>query len=438
MSGPCPPSQPRSPVTRPTLRRGAALTLVFASVLATGAATGSWGDSPAVPAAGEPTATARVPSQRVATVADAAEAAAADAAQHGGSGAAAARDVVSRSGDRWAAVYSAREYEGFRQQLDGTYVGVGLAVRRAPDGRIEVDRVEPGSPAARAGVRPGDGLTAVDGTGTTGRPVTEVVSWLRGDGTGAAAGTPVVLGLRRGDRAWERTVHRARLSTDPVTVDRLTGDEPDAGRRSGAGRDEESGGERETAGDRGTARAADATRVKVEAFTKGTGEQVRRAVREAPDGDGIVLDLRGNSGGLVTEAVTAASAFLDGGLVATYDDHGVQRVLDAAPGGDTGTPVVVLVDGGTMSAAELLAGALQDRGRAVVVGSRTFGKGSVQVPHELPDGSVAELTVGHYRTPSGRTLEGTGLVPDLDTGGQGPEAAEKRARTVLSGLGKGS
>lgn len=138
---------------------------------------------------------------------------------------------------------------------------------------------------------------------------------------------------------------------------------------------------------------------------------MRSALAAAPGRAGLVLDLRGNSGGLVTEAVTTASTLLDGGLVATYDVRGEPRSLHARPGGDTGRPVVVLVDGATMSAAELLAGALQDRGRAVVVGSRTYGKGSVQMPTRLPGGSVAELTVGHYRTPSGRGLDGRGLTP---------------------------
>jgi carboxyl-terminal processing protease len=174
--------------------------------------------------------------------------------------------------------------------------------------------------------------------------------------------------------------------------------------------------------------------IKVAAFTKGAGAAVRDAVDEVPGDAGILLDLRANAGGLVTEAVTASSAFLDGGLVATYDVHGDQRALYADPGGDTDRPVVVLVDGGTMSAAELLTGALQDRGRAVTVGSRTFGKGSVQMPSKLPGGSVAELTVGHYRTPAGRSVEGSGITPDV---GAGPEA-QQRAETVLSGLGGGS
>lgn len=256
-----------------------------------------------------------------------------------------------------------------------------------------------GSPAAVAGIRSGDRLRSVDGKAVDGRPVTEVVSLLRGDAQDAAAGTTVRLGLERGTRAWSETVRRAQLSTDSATVRQ----------------DAES----------------KATVIRVAAFTKGVGDVVRSAVREAPADAGIILDLRGNSGGLVTEAVTAASAFLDGGLVATYDVNGEQRALHADPGGDTTRPLVALVDGGTMSAAELLTGALQDRGRAVVVGTRTFGKGSVQMPSRLPDGSVAELTVGHYRTPSGRGVDGVGLTPDLDA----DQGALEQAETVLSGLG---
>ncbi|MFH8979421.1 S41 family peptidase [Streptomyces varsoviensis] len=401
-------SGPSMPARLHRHRRAAALTLVFASVLATGAAAGSWTDDRQnVRNTAAPPAPADRPVDRE-QLADAAAQAAAD----GKSGADAAGAVVSRSGDRWAAVYSAREYEGLQQTLDGRYVGVGLWVRTGAGGRIEVDRVQPGSPAARSGLRAGDLLTGIDGTAIEGRPVTEVVARLRGadggDGTrgrtGAAAGTPVRLGVRRGAHAWELTLRRARLATENVTVDRLH-DGPIA-----------------------------TTRIKVVSFTKGTGEQVRRAVREAPKGDGILLDLRANSGGLVAEAVTASAAFLDGGLVATYDVHGAQRALSAPPGGDTTRPLAVLVDGGTMSAAELLAGALQDRGRAVVVGSRTFGKGSVQQPSELPDGSVAELTVGHYSTPAGRAVDGAGITPDLAAHGD----AEQRARTVLSGLGGGA
>ncbi|NEA16258.1 S41 family peptidase [Streptomyces halstedii] len=383
------------------LGRGAALTLVFASVLATAAATGSLprkdGEGTEIEARAVSSTVAPVDREEVAH-------AAADAEADGKSGTDAAEEVVSRSGDRWGAVYDEREYEEFERALDGTYTGVGLSARRTAHGDVAVTRVQSGGPADRAGVRPGDLLRSVDGRPVGKRPVAEVVALLRGDREEAAVGTEVALGLRRGARTWSATLRRARLSTEPVTVRRL-GPDPAA-----------------------------AVLIKVAAFTKGTGGKVREAVDAAPVDAGILLDLRENSGGLVAEAVTASSAFLDGGLVATYDVHGEERALYAEPGGDTERPVVVLVDGGTMSAAELLTGALQDRGRAVTVGSRTFGKGSVQMPSKLPGGSVAELTVGQYRTPAGRSVEGSGITPDV---GAGPEA-QKRAETVLSGLGGGS
>ncbi|WP_328976751.1 S41 family peptidase [Streptomyces canus] len=377
------------------IRRGAALTLVFASVLVAGAATGSFPDADRGDRkSSSDAARSAAPAGHHEDVAEAAEEAVAD----GSSPMEAAERAVSRSGDRWGAVYSRGEYEEFEEALDGQYTGVGLWARRERDGRIEVTRVSSDSPAASAGIRKGDRLRSVDGEKVDGHPVTEVVSLLRGDATDAAAGTTVRLGLERGTHAWTKTVRRARLSTDAVTVRELAGG---------------------------------ITVIKIDSFTKGVGDQVRDAVREAPADGGIVLDLRGNSGGLVAEAVTTASVFLDGGLVATYDVDGSQQALHAEPGGDTTRALVALVDGGTMSAAELLTGALQDRGRAVVVGSRTFGKGSVQMPSRLPDGAVAELTVGHYRTPSGRGVDGRGITPDLEA----DEGALRQAETVLGGLG---
>ncbi|MET8582607.1 S41 family peptidase [Streptomyces collinus] len=373
--------------------RGAALTLVFAGVLVAGAATGSFPDTAQGSHSGRKTATG--PARSASRHEDVREAAA-RAMADGKSPMEAAERAVSRSGDRWGAVYSEDEYQEFQEALDGQYTGVGLWARREADGRIEVTRVQSGSPAADAGIRAGDRLRSVDGGAVDGRPVTEVVSLLRGDADDARAGTTVTLGLQRGTRAWTETLHRARLSTDSVTTRKLPGG---------------------------------VTVIRIAAFTKGSGHAVRTALRQAPSG--IVLDLRGNSGGLVTEAVDTASAFLDGGLVATYDVDGAQRSLHARTGGDTARPLVTLVDGGTMSAAEMLTGALQDRGRAVVIGSRTFGKGSIQMPTRLPDGSVAELTVGHYRTPSGHAVDGRGITPDLDAG----PGALRRAETVLTGLG---
>lgn len=386
------------------LRRGAVLTLAFLAAVGTAASTGCWDrEEPAaqaVLAAGartpaptpEPTATPRASGT---ADREAVARAAAEAVAEGKSGKKAAQEVVSRSGDRWGTVYDQGEYAAFAEGLDGRWTGVGLWAERGPGGMIEVDKVQPDSPAARAGLRAGDRLLSVDGRAVTGLAVNDVISLLRGE-----EGTPVVLNLSRGGSDLTETVRREQLRTEPVTVRRLPGG---------------------------------ITVIKVASFTRGSGERVRAAVREAPAGAGVMLDLRGNPGGLVAEAVTAASAFLDGGLVATYDVRGEERALYAPPGGDTARPLVALVDGGTMSAAELLTGALQDRGRAVAVGSRTFGKGSVQMPTALPDGSVAELTVGTYRTPAGRSLDGGGITPDLAAG----DGAEERAATVLGGLGVG-
>ncbi|MFE3584597.1 S41 family peptidase [Streptomyces vinaceus] len=390
------------------LRRGAALTLAFIAAVGTAAGTGCWDRADAVGAAGggltaaagtrDPAAAGPgAPPESGAATADreAVARAAAEAAAEGKSGKKAAQEVVSRSGDRWGMVYDQGEYSAFTDDLDGRWTGVGLWIESRQGDRIAVEKVQPDSPAARAGLRAGDRLLSVDGHPVTGLRVCDVVALLRG-----GAGTPVVLRLTRDGADLTETLRREQLHTEPVTVRELPGP---------------------------------ITVIKVSSFSRGSGEKVRAAVRAAPAGSGFMLDLRGNPGGLVTEAVTAASAFLDGGLVATYDVRGAQRALYASPGGDTARPLVALVDGGTMSAAELVTGALQDRGRAVAVGSRTFGKGSVQMPTPLPDGSVAELTVGTYRTPAGRGLDGTGITPDLAAG----DGVEERARTVLGGLGVG-
>ncbi|MFR9723857.1 S41 family peptidase [Streptomyces sp. MS19] len=355
------------------VRRGATLACVFLGVLVTGAATGSW---PEGSASG---ADAPAPDARPAD----------------------AEVLVSRSGDRWSTAYSPEEYERLRHTLAGEYVGTGIAVVRTAAGRIEVSEVHADSPAERAGVRAGDSLRTIDGVRVDGWAVTDAVARLRGSDEAAAAGpgSTVRVGLERDGRHWSAEIARARLTAETVTVSR---DVPGV------------------------------TRVRVASFTRGSAELLRAAVAAVPAGDGLVLDLRGNAGGLLTEAAGAASVFLDGGLVATYDVHGEQRALHAEPGGDTATPLVVLVDGGTMSSAELVTGALQDRGRAVVVGSRTFGKGTVQMPSTQPDGSVAELTVGHYATPSGRLVDEDGLLPDLLVG-PGEDAADS-AVTVLGGL----
>ncbi len=258
----------------------------------------------------------------------------------------------------------------------------------------------PASPAAQAGLVVGDEVVSVAGRTVVGAPVSTVVEALRGK-----SGTAVVLGVRRAGVLRTVRLRRSDVAARDVLVDHPA---PSVGR------------------------------IRVAAFSKGTGEQVRVAAKKLRSEKvrGIVLDLRGNPGGLLVEGVEVASAFLQGGTVVSYRLRGQSpTVFNATARGDTQTSLVVLVDGGTASSAEVVAAALQDRNRALIVGAHSFGKGSVQQPFQLADGSALEITVAPYLTPSGRALEGVGVTPDVDVASTATgEVALQRAIDVLVGI----
>jgi len=312
---------------------------------------------------------------------------------------AAINGMLSALGDRYAVYYGTAEYADFQRMLQGRYTGLGVWLARV-DERVEVTSVVPGSAAAQAGIRTGDEIVAVDGRRTAGGTVASVVGAMRG-----SAGTKATVEIRRGVAVRRLVLRRSDVVTRDVVVDR-PGD--------------------------------DVRRIRVSAFTRGAGRQVRDAVARASADrvSGIIVDLRGNPGGLLHEAVEAASALLADGVVVSYRGRGVdEQVYDVLSPGDTTTPVAVLVDSGTASAAEVVAAALQDRGRAVVVGSRTYGKGSVQQPVRLSDGTAIEFTVARYFTPSGRSLDGVGVHPDVEVAPDAPDAvALRRAVDVVGGV----
>jgi carboxyl-terminal processing protease len=313
---------------------------------------------------------------------------------------AAVEGMLKALGDRWSAYYQKTDFRQFQQVLSGAYTGVGIWVRRSAPGQLRVMSVEAHSPASKAGLRVGDVVTSVAGHRVAGSSVADVVSELRGD-----PGTIVRLVIRRGASVMDVALTRARVADDDVSASRV---------------------------------APGIERLRIAAFTSGVGRWVRSRVAAANARHlrGIVLDLRNDPGGLLSEAVESASAFLAAGPIVSFVRRGsAPRVMNALGGGDTSIPLVVLVDGGTASAAEIVTGALQDRGRAVVVGSQTFGKGSVQAPNQLSDGSALELTIGHYLTPNGRSLDGVGITPDVLVPAGTPNATVyQRAVEVLSGL----
>jgi carboxyl-terminal processing protease len=307
---------------------------------------------------------------------------------------AAVEGMLRATGDRWSNYYDQEEYSTYADSLSGRYSGIGVWLRPGAGGGTEIASVQPRSPSARVGLQAGDSLLTINGTDISTASVPTVVAALRGE-VGSALRVTV---LRQGIRL-DRELKRGDVSSGDVTIDRY---------------------------------GKDVLIIRVAAFTRGVGAEVSKAVKRISHQGGIVLDLRGNPGGILEEARQTASVFLDGGVVVSYERRGLPaQLLESDDGGNIRTPLVVMVDSNTASAAEVVAGALQDRNRAVVIGARTYGKGSVQESKELSDGTAIELTVGRFRTPAGRYLEGVGIEPDVAVI---PSLMRQRALQILGAL----
>jgi carboxyl-terminal processing protease len=325
--------------------------------------------------------------------------------------------VVRSLHDRFSSYFNARTYREFQQSTDSEFSGVGIGATQDPRG-LRVAQVFDNSPAQRAGIRRGDVIVAVDGKSLRGRPERVARGLIKG-----RPGTTVRLTIVSGKRRRTKTVQRATVSV-PVVASRMV---------------------------RLPGRPGSFTDVALAQFSTGAHGELRQAVDRAliKHAKGIVLDLRGNGGGLVEEARLVASIFLpEGPVVSTRGRSQPPRTLMAAGDAiDKSIPVVVLVDQGTASASEIVTGALQDRGRAVVVGTHTFGKGVFQEVTTLPNGGALDLTVGQYFTPKGRNLggggvkRGAGISPDVratdDVRTRGrDEALDVAARVLARRVGK--
>ena len=167
-----------------------------------------------------------------------------------------------------------------------------------------------------------------------------------------------------------------------------------------------------------------------------TADDVAHVLAKYPHSKGVVLDLRDNPGGILSQAVSIASLFLPKGTIVSYDPKdGPEQILQSTNLSPDPAPLVVLINKGTASSAEIIAGALQDRNRAVIIGSRSYGKGTVQEITTLSDGSQLEITVANYKLPSGRTIDRKGITPDLQASDPGEIA---KAVSILGGLTAGS
>jgi carboxyl-terminal processing protease len=281
--------------------------------------------------------------------------------------------------DPYALYFDAEAYEQFNQQLDGTFSGVGLMLEDSPDGPVVVS-VLPDTPAERAGIEVGERIVSVDGRDVSDLPLEAIVNLVTGE-----PGTAVTVGFEEGpEGAREIELTRAEIDLPLVEAELL---------EDGIGH------------------------VRLLGFSQGAADAAHGAVDDllADGAEGLVLDLRSNPGGLLNQAVDVASLFLDEELVVTVREAGgEEREMRAEEGGYPDLPLVVLVDEGTASASEIVAAAVQDAGRGELVGSTTFGKGTVQTVRDLGSEAGVKFTTAEYLTPAGESIEGTGVEPDRE------------------------
>ena len=276
----------------------------------------------------------------------------------------------------------AGEYRDIRISTTGSYTGIGIEVDEV-DGRVLVVAPFAGSPAARSGIRSGDQVVAVNGLSLEGTNLQETIGHLRGH-----AGSRVTVSVLRDDQVIDHEMRRQIIRMASVHREFLA---PSYGY------------------------------IRVSQFNENTARELSRAVDELQEAggnmlQGLVLDLRDNPGGVLDAAVNVTDLFLDSGIIVTAEGRSLDsRFKRSAHRGDIldGASMAVLVNRGSASASEIVAGALQDHNRALVVGTETFGKGLVQTVVPLSKGRAIKLTTSRYYTPSGDSIQDVGITPDV-------------------------
>jgi carboxyl-terminal processing protease len=280
--------------------------------------------------------------------------------------------------DSYSTYLDEDHWRSLREQTRGRFGGLGIEVRKAGD-YIEVVSPIDGTPAAKAGLKPGDRILKADDHDLNGVSLREAVLQLRGD-----PGSKVVLTIKRGDKKpFPVTLERAIINIAAVRW--------------------------HTEGNIGYLR--------ITSFSERVGEEVAEAIvalkkELGPKARGLIIDLRNNPGGLLDQSIKVSDMFLDKGRIVSTRERFYEHHYDALSGDLTdGLPIVVLINGGSASAAEILAGALKDQHRATLVGTKSFGKGTVQTIIPLSGSDAVKLTTAIYLTPSGHSVDG-GILPD--------------------------
>lgn len=321
------------------------------------------------------------------------------------------RELRKRHKDRFSDYFSPEALESFNQEIEGHFSGIGLSVTEVKRG-LRVAKVFPGSPAAAAGIEAGDTIVSVDGESLAGVSSTEATAKIKGpEGTEVTVG---VLDAKTG-KVRDLTLTRAEVSLPNVSSQTKT------------------------------VRGHKLGYIRMLSFSEGVHADLAAAVEkvEGEGAEGIVIDLRGNPGGLLDEAVLSASIFLpkDEVVVSTKSRTQGDSVHETVGGNLPKLPLVVLIDRNTASSAEILTAALADDGAATVVGTRSYGKGVFQETKNLANGGALKLTVGEYFTPNGVNLAKVhGIHPDVrvaDNPHTTVDEGKQRALSVLAGRAEG-
>ncbi len=293
------------------------------------------------------------------------------------------REMLKKLGDPYTRFMDPEEFKNMQIDTSGELTGVGIQLAQdEKTKKLTVIAPIEDTPAAKAGVLAKDVITKIDGKNTQGMDVNDAVKLIRGK-----EGTPVTLTIARGDRELVFPMQRARIEIHPV--------------RYSYKKDQQLGG---------------IGYIRLNQFSANAADEMRKAIEDLQkqNVNGYILDLRSNPGGLLYTSIEIARMWLDDGtIVSTVDRQGETDRQKANHHALTDKPLVVLVDGGSASASEILSGALQDNKRAMLVGTKTFGKGLVQSVRGLEDGSGMAVTIAKYFTPKGTDINHAGIKPDV-------------------------
>lgn len=290
--------------------------------------------------------------------------------------------MVASLNDPYTRFLDPEEFAEEGRSIDGTLFGIGVQIGTREDKLLVISPIED-TPAAKAGLQANDEIIEINGTSAKGMSVKDAADKIRGK-----QGTSVELIIKR-----ENTTKKYTILRDKINVKAVSIKEPKFVKLN-----------------------KNIGYIRLNSFISSTaGQEIKSALKSESDKDGIILDLRANPGGLLTNAISIADMFLDNGtIVSTVDRDGYKETQNSTKGVLSDKPLVLLIDGGSASASEILSGALKDNGRAVLVGTKSFGKGLVQEINRLSGGAGINITTQKYLTPNGTDINKKGIIPDIE------------------------